>query len=76
MRISTLTGVHAASSTYYGAQSIARPGSIDWICASALYVTCAVGNAFIYMHLVKWIALTFGLKLNTQMKAMIGSVMT
>ena len=33
---------------------------------------CAVGNAFIYMHLAKWVALALGLKLNSQMKAMIG----
>ncbi|MCP4171519.1 MAG: hypothetical protein GY758_12180 [Fuerstiella sp.] len=77
VRISTLTRTHtSAGNYYYGARSVAHPGNIDWFCASALYVTCAMGNAFIYMHLVKWIALTFGMKLNTQMKAMIGSLVS
>lgn len=44
--------------------------------APLTYLFCAVGNAFIYMHLVKWIALYFGLRLNTQMKAMVGSLVT
>ncbi|MDG1894929.1 MAG: ABC transporter permease subunit [Fuerstiella sp.] len=75
VRISTLTQISTSDTRYYyGAQSIAHIGTIHWICASALYVTCAVGNAFIYMHLAKWIALALGLKLNTQMKAMIGSL--
>ncbi|MEO2013869.1 MAG: hypothetical protein ABGZ53_05810 [Fuerstiella sp.] len=77
VRISTLTQLYRSGTNYYyGAQSIAHQGTIDWFCASALYVTCAMGNAFIYMHLVKWIALTWGLKMNTQMKAMIGSLVS
>jgi uncharacterized membrane protein YphA (DoxX/SURF4 family) len=77
VRISTLTQIYTADTRYYyGAQSVAPIGTIHWICASALYVTCAVGNAFIYMHLAKWIALALGLKLNTQMKAMIGSLVS
>ena len=39
------------------------------------FLTCAVGNAFIYLHLVKWIAVYFGIKLNTQMKAMLTSIL-
>jgi hypothetical protein len=39
------------------------------------FLTCAVGNAFIYLHLVKWIAVYFGMKLNTQMKAMLTSIL-
>ncbi|MEO2014126.1 MAG: hypothetical protein ABGZ53_07110 [Fuerstiella sp.] len=77
VRISTLTQWNTSGGNYYyGAQSVARTGTVDWFCASALYVICAMGNAFIYMHLVKWIALTFGMKLNTQMKAMIGSLVS
>jgi ABC-type transport system involved in multi-copper enzyme maturation permease subunit len=48
----------------------------DWLVASLVYLVFAVGNAFIYMHLVKWIAVFFGLKQNTLMKAMIGSLVT
>lgn len=39
------------------------------------YLTCSLGCAFIYMHLVKWIALYWGLRLNTQMKAMMTSIL-
>ncbi len=39
------------------------------------FLICAVGNAFIYLHLVKWIAVFFGMKLNTQMKAMLTSIL-
>lgn len=40
------------------------------------FLTCAVGNAFvIYLHLVKWIAVYFGIKLNTQKKAMLTSIL-
>ena len=39
------------------------------------FLICAVGNAFIYLHLVKWIAVFFGMKLNTQMKALLTSIL-
>ncbi|MCP4505434.1 MAG: ABC transporter permease subunit [Fuerstiella sp.] len=78
VRICSLTHSSASDAHYlhYGSQSVARIGTVHWFCASALYVTCALGNAFIYMHLAKWIALFLGLKLKTQMKAMVGSLIS
>lgn len=47
-----------------------------FVAAAMVFLVCVLGNAFIYMHLVKWIAVFFGLKQNTLMKAMISSLVT
>ena len=77
VRSCTLTQAYMSGPNYqYRSSSTAHVGTIHWICASTLYTMCAVGNAFIYMHLAKWVALALGLKLNSQMKAMIGSLVS
>ncbi len=43
---------------------------------SIRFLFAAAATAFLYMHLVKWIAVWFGLKQQPQMKAMLGSLLT
>lgn len=40
------------------------------------YLLCSLGNAYIYMHIVKWTGTYFGLRTNTQMKAMVSSLVS
>lgn len=51
------------------------PGQFVWFWHGCLFLTCIVGSAFIYLNLAKWIAIYWGLKLNTQMKALLASVL-
>lgn len=74
MNHSTLTATFDTSYGYYGSDKRVYPMSFAWFVASAVFLTCALGNAFIYMHIVKWTAVYFGLKMNTQMKAMMSSL--
>ena len=76
MRISTLTATAADGNNtgyYYGGRIA---DGFDWFAASLVYLGCVLGNALIYMHLVKWIAVYFSLRVNTHMKAMIGSLVS
>jgi len=73
MNASTLTRTFD-SLNYFGSQRQARPLSFEWLVASFMFFTCAIGNAFIYMNIVKWTAVYFGLKMNTQMKAMMATL--
>lgn len=50
--------------------------SFHWLAAAVLFFVCSLGNSFIYMNLIKWVAVYFGLKLNTQMKAMVATLIS
>lgn len=50
--------------------------SFHWLAAAVLFFVCSLGNSFIYMNLIKWVAVFFGLKLNTQMKAMVATLIS
>lgn len=78
MRITTLTATNIAKMADYqfmnGHESIVRYPSRDWMAACTLYVIGTLGFALIFMNLVKWLAVYFGLKMKSQMKAMVGSL--
>lgn len=84
--LANITNTHLSISTvtYYGPLENDGSGQFwrreahgaDFVAAALVYLVFALGNAFIYMHLVKWIAVLLGLKQNTLMKAMIGSLVT
>ncbi|MEZ6132327.1 MAG: ABC transporter permease [Planctomycetaceae bacterium] len=75
LRLSTLTaGTALTNETYYGHRN--QLFGMDWLAAGFVYLTCLLGCAFINLHLSKWIALTVGLRLNTQIKGMIGSLVS
>lgn len=40
------------------------------------FLFCVATHTFLYLHLVKWVAVYFGLRQKTQVKAMTGSLMT
>lgn len=61
---------------YYGNQNRPDPWTFGWITAATMYMTCSLGNSFIYMNLIKWISVFFGLKLTTQIKAMVATLVT
>lgn len=42
----------------------------SWLAAAGIYMLCLLGTAAINLNLVKWIAMYFGLKMKTQMRAM------
>ncbi len=71
---STITLAYDSATSYYGSDRRVYPMSFSWLVASAVFFVCALGNAFIYMHLIKWMAVYFGLKMNTQMKAMMATL--
>jgi len=86
-----ITGLYNLTNTRVGISTLTYTGIVDpdnysfwrqqahglgFAAAAMVYLVFALGNAFIYMHLVKWIAVFFGLKQNTLMKAMIGSLVT
>lgn len=51
-----------------------RPGTPEWFQVAGHFLPCAVGCAVVNLHLAKWIAVYWGLKLNTQMKALQASI--
>ena len=61
---------------YYGNQNRPDPWTFDWITSATMYMICSLGNSFIYMNLIKWISVFFGLRLNTQIKAMVATLVT
>jgi len=76
-RISSLTASSAVlyDTRYYYGRNDPLFG-IDWLAACFVYLTCLLGCAFINLHLAKWIALYAGLRLNTQIKGMIASLVS
>ena len=55
---------------------IVPPGTIYWFAASIRFMICVVGNTLIYIQIVKWLSVYFGLKLHSQMKAMLASLLS
>lgn len=43
---------------------------------NVVFFLCMVGHSILYLHLVKWISLYFGLRMKTNMKAMVASLGT
>ncbi len=66
----------AAGVMFYRDRSRLEFGQFEWFQVAFSFLMCAVGCAFIYLHLAKWIAIYWGLKLNTQMKALLASVIS
>lgn len=50
--------------------------TFQWFAAAVVFFVISLGNAFVYMNLIKWVAVYFGLKLNTQMKAMVATLLS
>lgn len=50
-------------------------GSLLWIRESVPFLTTAVGCTFIYLHLAKWISVYWGLRMKTQMRAMMAAIL-
>lgn len=50
--------------------------SLVWFSKSCEYLLGFLGNVFIFMTIVKWTGLWFGLKTATRMKAMLGSLLS
>ena len=55
---------------------IVQPMSFYWFNASMLFMICVIGNTLIYIQIVKWISVYFGLRLQSQMKAMLASLLS
>ncbi|MEZ6059311.1 MAG: ABC transporter permease subunit [Planctomycetaceae bacterium] len=56
----------------------AVPG-VSWLThtmSATRFLFAAAATAFVYMHFVKWISVWFGLRFQSQMKAMLGSLLT
>jgi ABC-type transport system involved in multi-copper enzyme maturation permease subunit len=50
--------------------------SPGWFVASFRFLVCVVGNALIYIQIVKWVSVYCGLRLPNQMKAMLASLLS
>lgn len=48
----------------------------NWLTAAGVYMLCLLSTTVINLNLVKWIAMYFGLKMKTQMRAMTSSLIS
>lgn len=53
-----------------------QPFDGTWILVSIRFLFCSLGCAYVYMQLVKWVAVWFGVRQKTQMKAMLSAILT
>lgn len=74
-RVRVYEQLQSASVNYYSARDtfLFEP---EWWSAMWRYLFGLFSHAILYMVLVKWIAVYFSLKLNSQMKAMLGTIIT
>lgn len=78
-RIRPLAGnVMPSSRTNYGRYlgSDLTVGSRDWLVAAAFYLVCLLAHNFIYLHLIKWIAVLYGLRMKSLIRTMVGTLVT
>jgi len=73
---STMSSSYEGGSAYWSNSRRPEAWSFDWILSATIYMICSLGNSFIYMNLIKWMSVFFGLKLNTQIKAMVATLVS